>query len=244
MVLNISLLKNQNLIQLGFFLQYFFFRAKVFALAQTYAAAATFLCRALALQFLHAHGGRRRGTATGDEQQQAFFMEQGALRCVSGTSPRATSPAWTAATPSATTAGCSTSSLRLTSARNRSGACRSSAPRPCHLRRGRGEAAYVDDNIAVKWCPSVPHCGRAIRTAAAITPLETTVAATNSFFARERCSARPRQEGNRAGGDGYARRLGHNFTRVGGVFSIAKRSGAQIGSRWRGFFSISLKNKD
>jgi hypothetical protein len=82
MVLNISLLKNQNLIQLGFFLQYFFFRAKVFALAQTYAAAATFLCRALALQFLHAHGGRRRGTATGDEQQQAFFMEQGALRGV------------------------------------------------------------------------------------------------------------------------------------------------------------------
>jgi hypothetical protein len=80
MVLNISLLKNQNLIQLGFFLQYFFFRAKVFALAQTYAA--TFLCRALALQFLHAHGGRRCGTATGDEQQQAFFMEQGALRGV------------------------------------------------------------------------------------------------------------------------------------------------------------------
>ncbi|WVZ59858.1 hypothetical protein U9M48_009950 [Paspalum notatum var. saurae] len=27
--------------------------------------------------------------------------------------------------------------------------------------------SYVDDNSAVKWCPSVPHCGRAIRVAAA-----------------------------------------------------------------------------
>ncbi|RLN20021.1 hypothetical protein C2845_PM02G07220 [Panicum miliaceum] len=27
--------------------------------------------------------------------------------------------------------------------------------------------SYVDDNSAVKWCPSVPHCGRAIRLAAA-----------------------------------------------------------------------------
>ncbi|TVU46077.1 hypothetical protein EJB05_05595 [Eragrostis curvula] len=26
--------------------------------------------------------------------------------------------------------------------------------------------SYVDDNTAVKWCPSVPHCGRAIRVAA------------------------------------------------------------------------------
>jgi ariadne-1 len=29
--------------------------------------------------------------------------------------------------------------------------------------------SYVDDNSAVKWCPSVPHCGRAIRLAAAET---------------------------------------------------------------------------
>lgn len=27
--------------------------------------------------------------------------------------------------------------------------------------------SYVDDNSAVKWCPSVPHCGRAIRVDAA-----------------------------------------------------------------------------
>ena len=27
--------------------------------------------------------------------------------------------------------------------------------------------SYVDDNSAVKWCPSVPHCGRAVRLAAA-----------------------------------------------------------------------------
>nr|CAB3498603.1 unnamed protein product [Digitaria exilis] len=32
--------------------------------------------------------------------------------------------------------------------------------------------SYVDDNSAVKWCPSVPHCGRAIRVASAELEME------------------------------------------------------------------------
>lgn len=27
--------------------------------------------------------------------------------------------------------------------------------------------SYIDDNKRVKWCPSVPHCGRAIQVGAA-----------------------------------------------------------------------------
>ena len=30
--------------------------------------------------------------------------------------------------------------------------------------------SYIDDNKRVKWCPSVPHCGRAIQVAFSFPP--------------------------------------------------------------------------